>query len=89
MSFEEKDLLVKEIKRYVEEVMMINDQVSVYSLLINCKKDEKCLEKLNIAPAFFSVIIYSLTVSIVLAVARLYDLDKSERTISKLIRKAN
>lgn len=85
MDLMDRAKLIEEIKRYLYELKMINDQIIVYSLIAECKNDDACLGKLNIAPVFFTVTVHSLTSSILLAVARLYDIDSSEKTIIKLI----
>lgn len=83
-----KEDLIVEIKKYLAEITVINDQLSTYLDILDCIKNPDYLNKMNQAPAFFTLIILALKSSIVMGVSRLYDSNKDSKTIQKLINKS-
>ena len=81
----EKENLIIEIERFLSEITIINDQLSVYLDIYACIEDPDCLLKLNQAPAFFTITILALRSNIIMGVARLFDADPEAKTIKKLI----
>ena len=81
----EKENLIKEVKKFLSEITFINDQLSVYLDISASVDDPDCLDKLNQAPAFFTITILALRSNIIMGVARLFDADPEAKTIKKLI----
>lgn len=88
MNYVEKEKLILEVKKFMSEITIINDQLSVYLDISASIVDPDCLEKLNQAPAFFTITILALRSNILLGVARLFDADQKAKTIKKLIAKS-
>lgn len=85
MNNVEKENLIIEIKRFLTEITIINDQLSVYLDIYACIEDPDCLLKLNQAPAFFTITKLALRSNIIMGVSRLFDSDPNVKSIKKLI----
>lgn len=85
MNNVEKESLIIEVKKFLSEITIINDQLSVYLDIYASIDDPVCLDKLNQAPGFFTITILALRSNIIMGVARLFDSDPKAKTIKKLI----
>ena len=84
----EKDILINEIKMYLTHITTAHDYFIAYKTLVDAINSDACNKKVNIAPAFFSVTLNSLSASLEIELSKLYcDTHKDERTLLKLINK--
>ena len=84
----EKDDLIDEIKMYLNHITIAHDYFMAYKTLIDAINSDAFNEKVNCAPAFFSVTLNSLSTSLEIELSKLYcDTHKDEKTLLKLINK--
>lgn len=84
----EKETLIKEIEMYLRHITMAHNYFIAYKSLIDSIDSEAFNNKINCAPAFFSVTYNALIDCLLLELSKLYcDSHNDERTLKKLINK--
>ncbi len=85
----EREILIKEIEMYLSHITMAHSYFIAYKTLIDSIDSEAFNDKINCAPAFFSVVHNALIDCLLLELSKLYcDFRSDERTLIKLINKA-
>lgn len=81
-----EDNIINHIEKLLRELIKCNSQYKLYKLLL--EKTNSNLKELNLAPAFFQLVIDSLSSNVILTLAKIYEQPKrSGGSIYKLLNK--